>query len=200
MKQGRWLTGILWLIVILLVTGCGSQYSNPPPTLQESDLIGVWEANYMEVGSDRLVLRDDGTFQQIYHDGYVAEYVYETGWNEWRVERFPDGRVQIHLQGARYYRSGIPIAELDGMFDPCPIELPDCTWEPVAFPFYDPIAGAAISMPRKLVLNVQSDSSGNLVLLHMLLDSDEGSVSLTGKATGFERVGIAPAQLKLPTP
>jgi len=190
MKRSEWLSMLVSVVVVLTAAGCEARYSNPPPTFQDSDLMGTWEARYSERRVDTLIFRADGTFKQIYHDGTVEGYVYETPWNEWWVERFPDGRVQVHLQGARYYLEGIRIAERDGMEAPCPEEQPNC-WgglEPPPFAFYDPIGQDFVHMVGQLVLNIQNDSSGQLVLLHMLTSSDQGFVSLTGKARGFDRI------------
>jgi len=191
MRQSKWLSVGLVPLVLLVVLACAlgseAQYSNPPPTFQNSDLVGTWEAHYMEWGSDELILKADGAFKQVYQDHTVEGYVYETPWNRWWVERFSDGRVRVHLQGARFYAAGIRIAELEGMSGSCPESQPDCSWD--KWPFYDPVAGESLYMVGKLVLNVQSDSSGNLVLLHMLLSRDEGFVNVfTGKAIGFNRI------------
>ena len=189
-SQNRWLKVLLSALVMLIASACEAQYSNPPSNFQDSDLVGTWEAQYMDWGVDRLILRVDGTYEQIYHDLSVEGYVYETPWNEWWIERFPDGRAYIHLQGARYYMEGIRIAELEGMGSPCPDELPECYSGNNPWSFYDPIADDTIYMVRDLVFNVQHDSSGRLVLLHMLLSKDQGLVSLAGKAIGFSRVEV----------
>ena len=73
---------ILGLVLLgLTLQGCtlqrGGPFSNPPATFEESDLVGVWEAEY--AGLDRLTIREDGTFKQVYREG---DYVYETPWNE----------------------------------------------------------------------------------------------------------------------
>ncbi len=193
MKWSKWLIVGLSALVLLLALACTltseTQYSNPPSTLRDSDLVGTWEAHYMEWGSDKLILRTDGTFKQVYQDHTVKGYVYETPWNEWWVERFPDGRVWVHLRGARFYAAGIRIAELEGMSGSCPENQPDCFWGKMPWSFYDPIADESLYMVGKLVLNVQSDASGNLVLLHMLLSRDEGFENVfTGKAIGFSRI------------
>lgn len=195
MKRSEWLSAILSVFVLLTAVGCEARYSNPSPTVQGSALAGTWEARYMEWGVDRLILRTDGTFKQIYQDYTVEGYAYETPWNEWWVERFPDGRMRLHLQGARIYKEGIRIAERDGMHDPGPADQPNFWGEsgPPPFAFYDPIAEESVEMVGELVLNVQSDSSGEIVLLHMLLSSDQGFVSLTGKAIGFNCIETEPS-------
>jgi hypothetical protein len=134
--------------------------SEPPPaTFRETDLVGTWEGHYgVPWGTDRLILREDGTFKQIYRD--EKGYVYETLWNKWWVEHFPDGRVRVHLEGGRWYLNGIKFAELDGLRSPG-------IGGPPARHFYDPFAKGWVEMVRKLVLNVRRVSSGELILVHM---------------------------------
>ncbi len=190
MKRSKWLSIIPLILVLLATSGCEVQYSNPPTTFQDSDLVGTWELRCGGRCVDTLILRANGTFKQIYRDHTVDDYSYATPWNEWWTERFLDGRVRVHLQGARYYKEGIRIAERDGRDAPCPEDQPNCRGglEPLPSFFHDPIARESLQMAGELVLNVQSDSSEQLVLLHMLLSSDHGFVSLLGKANGFSRV------------
>jgi hypothetical protein len=77
-------------------------YSPPPESLHESDLVGTWETYYWGDSVDTLILRDDGTFKQIFRDPAEDRYRYETPWNEWWLEQLPDGAVRLHLAGARY--------------------------------------------------------------------------------------------------
>ncbi len=171
MKQRQWLMSIL-TIIFLVASACSTPYSNPPASFQESDLVGVWEVHYSRQRADKLILRADGTFKQIYTDKTGQDYVFETPWNEWRVEHFSDGRARIHLQGARYYLASIRIAEGEG----------------VSQYFWDPIAKESVSMFRELVLNVQTNTSGELILLHVWISSDRG-FALVGRDTEeFHRV------------
>jgi hypothetical protein len=145
-------------------------YGNPPATLQDSDLVGTWEATYRQlvraIGADRLVLRTDGTFQQHYQAYDDPSYVYETPWNPWWLERFADGRVRLHLKGGRYYERGYDVFQ----------------------PLYDPIANDSVPMVGELVLNVRSDRRGQLILLHMLYSADEGYALIGGGSQEFRRV------------
>ena len=168
-------------------------YSSPPPTFEDSDLIGTWETRYAgwPAGDlDRLSLREDGTFQQTYEDYQLKGYLYETEWEEWWVERFPDGRVRLHLPEARYYAAGMTIAELDGLGLPCPASLPGCTGEPTLPPhsFYDPFAREYLYMEGELVLNVRVDSAGELLLHHMWWHSDRGFASADCQGEQFRAV------------
>lgn len=171
---------LLSAFVLLIASACEAQYSNPPSNFQDSDLVGTWEAQYMEWGIDKLILKADGTYEQTYRDFSVEDYVYETPWNEWSVEYFPDGRARLHLKGARYYFAGIRIAELDGMSSLDPESSPS--------PFYDPVTEGFLSMVGELVLNVRENSSGELVLLHMWTDFDREVAIIGGKAEEFHCV------------
>jgi hypothetical protein len=168
-------------------------YSPPPPTFHDSDLVGTWETRYAgwPVGDlDRLTLREDGTFRQVYENYILKDYIYETQWEEWWVEHLPDGEVRVHLEGARYYASGITIAELDGLGLPCPTSQPGCTGEPRLPPhsFYDPFAREYLYMEGELVLNVRVDSAGELLLHHMWWHSDRGFASAGCEAVHFRRL------------
>lgn len=158
-------------------------FSPPAPELEESDLVGTWETHYNnDVDVDRLILKSDGTFKQIYEErvAHVLRlYSYETPWNHWWVEPFPDGRAQVHLEGARYFYAGKTIADLEGMgFGP----------EPLPWLFHDPFGDEYLEMVGELILNVRIDSKGQLLLHHMSPGSD-GDFSMTGCQTShFRRV------------
>ena len=153
----------------------------PPPAFSESDLVGTWEAKYCSSRCvDRLILRPDGTFKQIYRDTWEEEYLYETPWNKWWIERFPDGRVYVHLEGARYYPDGIEVAEEQGIAFGKPWGYHD--------PF-DPEKGFGfVEMAGKLVLNVRALRSGEIVLVHMWSSSESPSWD------AFYRVEESPQQ------
>ncbi|HUW96177.1 MAG TPA: hypothetical protein VMW58_10355 [Anaerolineae bacterium] len=168
----RGMRGVALLAAVLLaaVLLCGAPlnsirkcievpYSNPPSTLQDADFVGTWEARYGE-SIDRLTFKADGTFRQLYDDGYDEDYVYETPWNKWSLERFPDGRLRICLEGARFYEEGIRVAEQGVGLE---------RWV-----FYDPVSNESVDMRAKVVLNVRIDRSGELLLYHMWSSADEG--------------------------
>ncbi len=202
MKQGKWLSVLLLVLVLVAAaSGCGgclssvsrcveAPYSSPPPTFEDTHLVGTWETRYGERGVDRLIFRADGTFKQVYRDYIAEDYVYETPWREWWVEHLQGGGVRAHLQGARYYLSGIGMAELGGMHYPCPEDQPNCRGglEPPPFRFYDPIADESVYMVGEVVLNVRIDSSGVLLLHHMWTGRDRGFVIFGCEAEQFRRV------------
>lgn len=155
-------------------------YSPPPPNFQRSDLAGIWETRYGR-SVDRLTIRGDGTFQQVYQDVYVADYLYETPWSPWWIERLEDGQVRLHFEGARYYLEGRTIAERDGLEA---FGEPD----PPSMPFFDPISEDAVSMVGELVLNVRVDSSEELLLLHLWTHHDRGYGIFGCQTDYFRRV------------
>lgn len=176
-------------------------YSNPPLTLQESDLAGTWEVRYgwgspfpgewEGWGDDTLIIRADGTFKQIFKHAR-ENYVYETPWNNWTFERFSDGRIRLHLQGARYYKVGVEFAELEGWnYRGCSKNNPSCVGGGSRYRVLnlDPLIQESEPMIGKLILNVQENALGELVLLHLLYGGD-GSFIITfpyERAIGFHR-------------
>lgn len=171
---------------------------NPPDTFRESDLVGTWKVEYDgfydDGGIDTLILEADGTFKQIYENG-SGDYIFETPWNKWWLERFPDGRVRVHLKGARYYLSGIREAEpgrIDSFFDPFAFHQgKPAMW----YPGMDENKTSIVHMAWKLVLNVRVLPSGELVLAHMW-PSSEGA---WGDEQLFHREET-PAPLQTPAP
>jgi hypothetical protein len=164
-------------------------FEGPPSSFGSSDLDGTWEARYMEWGIDTLVLRADGTFKQVYEDR-TEDYRFETPWNEWWLQTMGDGAVRLHLEGGRYYPDDILIAELDGLGLPCPESESDC-WEGLdvgPYGFYDPVQNDIVFMVGELVLNVRSDSTGELLLLHMWPAPDESFGVFTCETGQFRRV------------
>lgn len=153
-------------------------YFNPSPTLGETDLIGVWEAHYHGNAVDRLIIKPDGTFRQIYQarevPGYEG-YEYQTPWNRWWLEKFPDGRVRLYLEGAKYFFDGVRTAE-----NPIIVIIDG---NPIFRVFCDPIASEnrSVQMQDALILNVRSDQHGNIILLHMRFSGDSCVFALLTK-------------------
>jgi len=190
MKKNILLSMALLLFVLLIASACEAPYPAPPATFGDTDLVGIWEAQYGR-SVDRLIVKADGTFRQVYRDGYKRGYVYETPWNRWWVERFPDGRIRLHLQGARYYLAGTRTAEFDGMSDQLDPDRRLGSWYPSGphpFAFYDPYARELLHMVGELVLNVRINSSGELILHHMWTSSDRGFAIFRGGKEVFRRI------------
>jgi hypothetical protein len=106
------------IIVTASLAACGTQNTHLGE-IRESDLVGVWRADYVNVsavdnatnqiikvtGVETLTLAANGTYEQIYNDGYG--YVYKGGWQPWHL----DPEKLIHLTSGRWYPSGISNAE-----------------------------------------------------------------------------------------
>ncbi len=167
--------GLALTSILVAILGCSqtNQFTNPP-SVKESDLEGIWEARYLFGGEDTLTLKSDGTFRQVYVDS-EENYVFDSGWDKWILEKLPTGIVRLHLQRGRYYLAGIDFGENNGKL-PC-IEN-DCTLEGLPFVFYDPFAKEVVYMMDELLLVVQLDSTNNLILHHVHTSSDEGFVPI----------------------
>lgn len=103
--------GPLLLVLISILVGCQSSQAKLAD-IQESDLVGTWRANYSEsnadvdpTGVEIIILRPDGTYQQMYKDG--NGYMYESPWYKW----YMDADKLIHLEGGRWYPRGAREAE-----------------------------------------------------------------------------------------
>jgi len=189
-KQTPWRCVPLLFVVLLVFAGCAeiADSRNPPAAFRESDLVGTWAADYGRYeGDDQLILRADGTFKQTYGNE-KEDYLFETPWNEWRGERFADGRVRVHLRGARYYFGGIREAEEEGVRPTLVVTGGD----PRLYhdPFDPERRFKSVRMVRELVLNVRLLPSGELVLAHMWPSSEYGF----GDSQVLHRVGASSAQ------
>jgi len=168
----RWAIAFLTCTVLLLLSGCEvlrcrAGFSPPPLDLDEADLVGVWELPYGQYGVERLQLRADGTFKQVYEQCYEEDYFFETPWNQWWLERLPDGLVRVRLQGARYFLAGVGRQ---------------------AGTLYDPFTRELIHPINELVLTVRSDCDDKLILHHMWTSGDRGFVIFGGESEFFRRV------------
>lgn len=87
----------------------------PPQSLQQSDLAGTWVARYAD-GTDTLILKEDGTYKQMYDDTQTGEH-YQSDWQEWWVEYRKSGMAYLHLNG---------MLKCDGIGGGC--QEPDGEW------------------------------------------------------------------------
>ena len=71
-----------------------------PSDFQETDLVGTWVGVYFG-NTDRLVIRDDGTYKQVFQFYQDELPSFETEWNNWYLERNSHGDVELHLIGMR---------------------------------------------------------------------------------------------------
>ena len=180
---------VVAVLCLSLAIGCKAGYADPPAGLQSDDLLGTWEVGYGNDAVDKLILRGDGTFKQLFIQP-AQDYVFQTEGNTWWIEQIPSGEVRVHLSGARYYSAGIRIAEHGGMGDPCPADLPACGWDKLPRYFLDPFVGAPVEMVDKLVLSVRLDTAGDLLMHHMWIDRDRGFALIGGESEIFRRANI----------
>jgi len=84
-----------------------------PITFKEIDLVGTWEASYSLYDQDTLILKEDGTYKQIF-DNPAGSYCYESDWQKWWVEPRESGFIRLHLNGMRRCDGPTSICEREG--------------------------------------------------------------------------------------
>jgi hypothetical protein len=163
-KSRRLVLALTTCLVTLLVVACDVK-TQPPPQIEESDLVGFWETKYSRTMTDTLQLRSDGTFKQLYEDR-ARGYVFETPWNAWWIERLPNQLIRIHLEGAKYFLESPTLHDGE---------------------FYDPYAHEFLHPVKELVLHVRMDSKGELLLEHVWTYGAQGFAIIGGEAQRFRR-------------
>jgi len=172
MKRWRSWRGTL-AILLFLVSSCllAQRFSDPPLTFRDTDLVGVWKADYERHGkgkqwrgSEVLTLGADGTFQQVYEGGSKVG----KSQGAWRVEHLPDGRVRLWLEGGRFYpdmlESNTPFEQLYGYHT-----NNDGTGHPL-----DIQAGRAV-----LIVQVRSDNPSEIRLVYPAVGDPDSPVIVT---------------------
>lgn len=164
---------LLTCLSITIINAFSIDFTNPPD-LQSSDLEGLWLTHYTSRTTDTITIKADETFRQVFKNSR-QNYVFDSGWNKWTLEKLQNGETRLHLQGGRFYLEGIPLAEKNGRRNPGnPCLGGDCSWGLGPDPFYDPFSDELVEMVDKLVLVVLLDSRGNLILHHIWSSSDNG--------------------------
>jgi hypothetical protein len=101
--------GAIAAFALVLVSACvqvkseGRELGLLPEGFEQSDLVATWQALYGgdPPTTDTIILREDGTYQQIYHRN-TDNYRFETPWQRWYVETRPSGKLYVHLEGMHY--------------------------------------------------------------------------------------------------
>lgn len=141
-----------------------------PESFQESDLIGIWQAQYFPRRvTDTLILREDGTYRQIY-ENTLSNYYYSGPWKKWYTEYRPSGGLYLHLEGMRYC---VGISETcrrsEGggghysYYDPCERRAIWDMYDEVILAVTGPLPSPGPPPPRGIMLR------------HMMTDPDSGS-------------------------
>jgi hypothetical protein len=91
------------------------EWKCPPlsETLTEPALIGTWQSRHGSWATDTIILREDGTYKQVYYS-QPNDYYYESTWNEWWLEHRASGGLYLHLDGMRYCLSTDEVCRKEG--------------------------------------------------------------------------------------
>jgi hypothetical protein len=119
----------------------------PPTTFTKADLVGTWTASYNLHDKDILIIKDDGTFKQIYTDP-DGNLSYESGWQQWWTETRDSGYIRLHLIGM--HRAG----ELSSIFN-----REGGGVDPTLNTAIDYCEGKVVEMPHETILIVTGASS-----------------------------------------
>lgn len=176
--------GGIYLVVILIigitVTACSKTSTHPSANIQMSDLEGEWQAQYGSGVTDKLILRSDGTFREVFED-VKKNYVFDSGWNNWTIEKSSKELARLRFQAGRYYLEGITLAETNGRKNPkSPCLDGDCSWGLEPRIFYDPFSDEVVNMVDELLLVPLIDSNGKIILHHIWTSSDRGFALIGG--------------------
>jgi hypothetical protein len=178
----------LLLGFLLGISACtAGTYDDPPSDLSVSDLVGTWEARYGKDITDKITIREDGMYQQLYENKRTG-YRYETSWDPFRIEYLSNRSIYIHLEHGRYFSAGEETAELNGMGIPCPKEFPGCYFGTHPRVFFDPYTGIDVEMLNELVLTIRKKPNGEIVFHHIRTSSDGGFAIIGGESDIFHRV------------
>jgi hypothetical protein len=125
-----------------------------PKGFEESELVGTWVGNYFG-NIDKLVIRADGRYKQIYSDGALNTLSFTSDWQRWHIEYDSAGHARLHLDRLRRCDGtdaecntpggGLPAGSV--AIDPCKPEYVNEVGEVVLF-----VTGQSGTVPRGLVL------------------------------------------------
>jgi hypothetical protein len=71
-----------------------------PKTFQEADLVGTWGPAYGTNGHSTLIVKENGTYKQIYNNPITGQH-FESDWHKWWVEYRQSGIPNLHLEKMR---------------------------------------------------------------------------------------------------
>ncbi|MCP4370440.1 MAG: hypothetical protein GY797_20360 [Deltaproteobacteria bacterium] len=160
----------VWFIFIItsIPLGCcfagiplGSYEASPPDVLRETDLVGMWQAQYGTSRIDKITLKADGTYQQIF-EAPLDEYYFKSDWNKWYVEYSSSGKPKLHLEKMGY----------------CVYFLDECESTRRGEPklYYDFSENKSVKLTGKVILQITIDETNprGIRLWHLQIDEDVG--------------------------
>lgn len=162
-----WRMCFIFMITSIILGCCfvgvplGGYEAPPPEVFKETDLIGTWQARYGTSRIDKLTLKADGTYQQLFQaplDGYY----YKSDWNKWYVEYSSSGKPKLHLEKMGY----------------CVYFLDECESTRGGEPnsYYDFSENKRIELTDEVILRITIDESNSrgIRLWHLQTDPDVG--------------------------
>jgi len=177
---------VVGLFIIFLSVACSGKGShetqgitiNCPPLpsdFKDSDLFGTWIAKYGDGDTDTLILKDDGTYKQIYHHP-DTRYSFESDWQEWWVEHRDSGLLRLHLKDMH---------RCDGIGELCERQGGGLGGETTDIDYYaiDYCENESVKMPDEIILVVTGVEAKytnvlrNIWLRQMRLPGSEWSYS-----------------------
>ena len=165
-RRRRW--AVLALAATMVIgTACVGSTDEPTDLWAEfesGDIVGVWQAEY-PYGIEVLVVRDDGTYLQVFSgpDGYL----YTRPQYEWHLSGQAEGRVLVTLDDGRWFVEGPETAEW----------LVDISAED-PYQLYDHRGGRSVVMGRALLLEHRLVQPGDLSRLPTAFQTLNGLFSL----------------------
>ncbi len=168
----RW-RSIISVVLLWILPVIACRTSSPPSKsiqqISEMDLVGIWESHYSSwKGVELLVIKDDGTYQQIYEDS--KGYLYISEIEKWHLEPQNSGRLFLRFVKGRYFPEGPNWASLLGT-DPLHPNL--------LYSYFDPKDNSAIVMDNELLLEVDLSKYSEITLMQFPSDIDAGSERFT---------------------
>lgn len=110
-RNNNFLPSLIAIVLLLIVSACAyvaqEQQSDskdvcptPPKVLDKEDLVGTWIADYANGNTDKVILKEDGTYKQIF-SSTVSTLSFESNWQKWWIEERDSGYLYLHLEGMK---------------------------------------------------------------------------------------------------
>jgi len=150
-------------------SGLSTPSITPTPVV-EAGLVGIWEGHYPSSppGTEIIIFKSDGTYQQFYQN--TGGYFY-TGEGLWSLENLTSGRQRIRLEGALWFPLGPHIAELRGV-EPTDHSQPHTFWDSDTL--------ESVNMTTDLILQIiPSGNPKGFALSQYAYDIDSGMERLS---------------------